>query len=132
MQLAYRLKTPPPYWSDQWIVAGLFHDAFGAVAPHSHGEMAALALKPFLYRDILWTLANHDAYRRRFWYPGDETYLGINGDGKPAQHLSTMEFTEQDWASFDVNLVALPGDIAHHFGETINKVFAHDTGPALW
>lgn len=130
VQLASRMSCLD--WGQQWTVAGLFHDAFGAVAPHSHGEMAALALKPFLDRHILWTLANHDAYMRRFWYPGDETHLGINGDGAPLWHSNAMEFTREDWASFNTAHTTELGEIEHYFGEEINRVFAHDTGPDIW
>lgn len=88
----------------EWVVAGLFHDVMGGIAPYNHGECIAKVLEPFITSEnALWVLAHHEEYMRRFWYKGDVSFLRYSAH---KYHVDALRFTEIDWASFagDANL----------------------------
>ena len=50
--------------SDELVLAVLLHDIGDELAPHSHSEMAAAVLRPFVSEKIYWIVKHHGLHRR--------------------------------------------------------------------
>lgn len=53
--------------SDEMILAVLLHDIGDELAPHSHSEMAAAVLRPFVSKKIYWIVKHHGLFQM-FYY----------------------------------------------------------------
>ncbi|TDJ28811.1 MAG: HD domain-containing protein [Gammaproteobacteria bacterium] len=53
--------------SDEMILAVLLHDIGDELAPHSHSEMAAAVLRPFVSKKIYWIVKHHGVFQM-FYY----------------------------------------------------------------
>jgi len=49
--------------SDEMIVAVLLHDIGDELAPHSHSEMAAAILRPFVSEKLYWIVKHHGVFQ---------------------------------------------------------------------
>lgn len=66
---AHRDNRPLDY-----IVAALVHDIGDELAPHSHSELAAAILRPFVCEQLYWIVKTHGVFQ--MFYYGEQT--GIN------------------------------------------------------
>lgn len=53
--------------SDEMIVAALLHDIGDELAPHSHSEMAAAILRPFVSEKIYWIIKHHGVFQMYYY-----------------------------------------------------------------
>jgi predicted HD phosphohydrolase len=53
--------------SEEVIVAALFHDIGDELAPHSHSEMAAAILRPFVSERIYWIIKHHGVFQMYYY-----------------------------------------------------------------
>ena len=53
--------------SDEMIVAVLLHDIGDELAPHSHSEMAAAILRPFVSSRIHWIIKHHGIFQMYYY-----------------------------------------------------------------
>lgn len=49
--------------SEQYIVAALLHDIGDELAPHTHGEMVAAILRPYVEPRICWIVEHHGVFQ---------------------------------------------------------------------
>lgn len=48
---------------DDWVMAALLHDIGDVLAPHTHGQVAAEILRPFLSEEIVWVVRHHGTFQ---------------------------------------------------------------------
>jgi predicted HD phosphohydrolase len=53
--------------SDEMILAVLLHDIGDELAPHSHSEMAAAILRPFVSEKIYWIVKQHGLFQMYYY-----------------------------------------------------------------
>ncbi|CAD7848980.1 MAG: hypothetical protein [Olavius algarvensis Gamma 3 endosymbiont] len=53
--------------SDEMIVAVLLHDIGDELAPHSHSEMAAAILRPFVSEKLYWIVKHHGVFQMYYY-----------------------------------------------------------------
>jgi predicted HD phosphohydrolase len=53
--------------SDEMIVAVLLHDIGDELAPHSHSEMAAAILRPFVSNRLYWIVKHHGIFQMYYY-----------------------------------------------------------------
>ena len=99
-----------------WIVAALFHDCFGHLCPHRHGEIIADVLEPYVPVILYNVLKYHDIFMRRFWFDTHEHIHYRNRDW----YTAAIRFTERDWAAFRKDYRSPP---AEAYIKEINEVF---------
>ena len=52
---------------EEMVVAALLHDMGDMLAPHSHGEMAAAVLRPFVSERIHWIVKHHGLFQMYYY-----------------------------------------------------------------
>ncbi|MBN1530228.1 MAG: HD domain-containing protein [Thermoleophilaceae bacterium] len=52
---------------DEYVAAALLHDIGDALAPHSHGEMVAAVLRPFVSERICWIVEKHGLFQAYYY-----------------------------------------------------------------
>ena len=53
--------------SEEMIIAVLLHDIGDEVAPHSHSEMAAAILRPFVSERLYWIIKHHGIFQMYYY-----------------------------------------------------------------
>ena len=53
--------------SDEMIIAILLHDIGDELAPHSHSEMAAAILRPYVSNRLYWIVKNHGIFQMYYY-----------------------------------------------------------------
>jgi len=53
--------------SDEFIIAVLLHDIGDELAPHSHSEMAAAILRPYVSNKLYWIVKNHGIFQMYYY-----------------------------------------------------------------
>jgi len=53
--------------SDEFIIAVLLHDIGDELAPHSHSEMAAAILRPYISNRLYWIVKNHGIFQMYYY-----------------------------------------------------------------
>ena len=53
--------------SDEFVLAVLLHDIGDELAPHSHSEMAAAVLRPFVSEKIYWIVKHHGLFQMYYY-----------------------------------------------------------------
>ena len=51
----------------EMVMAVLFHDIGDSLAPHSHSEMAAAILRPFVSEKIYWIVKHHGVFQMYYY-----------------------------------------------------------------
>jgi len=52
---------------EQLVVAALLHDVGDELAPHSHSEMVAAILRPFVSEEIYWVIKHHGLFQQYYY-----------------------------------------------------------------
>lgn len=108
---------------EEYVVATLIHDIGDDLAPHTHGEMVAAILSPYVRADVCWMISHHGAFQ--IFHYGPQTGLDPNVRDRWRDHPqydATVEFCElYDQASFDPAYDSFP---IEHFEPMARKVFA--------
>lgn len=53
--------------SEEMVIAALLHDIGDELAPHSHSEMAAAILRPFVSERIYWIIKHHGVFQMYYY-----------------------------------------------------------------
>lgn len=53
--------------SEEMVVAALLHDIGDELAPHSHSEMAAAILRPYVSEKIYWVVKHHGVFQMYYY-----------------------------------------------------------------
>ena len=109
--------------SEEYVVAALLHDIGDVLAPHTHGEMVAAILKPFVSEEICWVIQYHGLFQ--MYYYAHHHGLDRNGRDRYQDHSNyhaCVEFCEKyDQNCFDPQFESLP---VTFFEPMVRRVFA--------
>ncbi len=104
--------------------AALLHDIGDVLAPHTHGEMVAAILKPYLNEEICWVIKYHGLFQM-FYYAHHRDQDRNERDqyrDHPYYH-ACVEFCEKyDQNCFDPAYDSLP---VTFFEPMVRRIFAH-------
>jgi predicted HD phosphohydrolase len=109
--------------SEEMIVAALVHDIGDDLAPHSHGELAAAVLRPFVSDKTYWIIKHHGLFQMYYY----AHHLGgdRNARDRFADHpyyQATVDFcSNYDQNCFDPVYDNLP---LEHFEPMLRRVFS--------
>jgi predicted HD phosphohydrolase len=108
---------------EEYVVAALVHDIGDELAPHTHGEMSAAVMNPFLPERLCWIVQHHPVFQE-FYYAH---FLGGDRDSRERYRGhqwfdDCVEFCElYDQNCFDPDYDSLP---LEHFEPMVRRVFA--------
>jgi predicted HD phosphohydrolase len=94
----------------EYVAAALLHDIGDALAPHSHGDMVAAVLRPFVSERVCWIVQKHALFQSYY-------YAHLMGEDRNARdkyvehpfYDDCVEFCEQfDQNCFDPDYDSLP------------------------
>jgi predicted HD phosphohydrolase len=95
---------------DEYVVAALLHDIGDELAPHTHGQMVAAILSPFIEPRICWIVEHHGVFQQYFY--GEQTGDDPNARERYRGHRwfdDCAEFCElYDQNCFDPGYDSLP------------------------
>lgn len=121
----------------EMIMAALLHDIGDDLAPHSHDELAAAVLAPFVSEKVLWIVKHHSVFQRYYYAHR------LGGDRNARERLGTSPYYDDavrfcelyDQSSFDPSYDTLP---LSHFEPMIRELFSRKprrprhSPPARW
>jgi predicted HD phosphohydrolase len=109
--------------SEEYVVAALLHDLGDDLAPHTHGEMVAAILKPYVSEEICWVVKYHGLFQ--MYYYAHHTGGDRNARDRYSDHPhyeACREFCElYDQNCFDPEYDSLPVET---FEPMLRRVFA--------
>jgi len=107
----------------EYVAAALLHDIGDALAPHSHGEMVAGVLRPFVSERVCWIVQKHGLFQA--YYYAHLIGADRNARDKYIDHPyydDCVEFCEHfDQNCFDPDYDSLPLEF---FRPILEEVFA--------
>jgi predicted HD phosphohydrolase len=71
---------------EEYVVAALLHDLGDELAPHTHGEMAAAILRPFVRPEVCWAVKHHGLFQMYY-------YAHLTGGDRNARDL----YSDHEW-----------------------------------
>ena len=110
---------------EEMVVAALLHDVDDLLAPHSHGELAALLLRPYVTERTYWIVKHHGLFQ--FFY-----YAHHLGGDRHARdrfrdhpwYQDAVDFCHRwDQCAFDPGYDTLPLEF---FEPMVRRVFARE------
>ena len=110
---------------EEMVVAALLHDIDDLLAPHSHGELAALLLRPYVTERTYWIVRHHGLFQ--FFY-----YAHHLGGDRHARdrfrdhpwYQDAVDFCHRwDQCAFDPGYDTLPLEF---FEPMVRRVFARE------
>ena len=108
---------------EEYVVAALLHDLGDSLAPHTHGEMTAAILAPFVSERLCWIVKHHGAFQQ--FYYGRQTGADPDARERWRDHewyADCVEFCERyDQNCFDPAYESLPIEM---FVPLVERVFA--------
>ena len=106
---------------ESWVVAALLHDLGDVLAPHAHGELGALILRPFVRSEVEWVVRVHGLFQQRFFANHTQAERDAHLQLRDHPHFeAAMRFTERwDQCSFDPDHDTRP---LEHFDPTLRRV----------
>jgi predicted HD phosphohydrolase len=108
---------------DEYVAAALLHDIGDALAPHTHGEMVAAILKPYVREEVCWIVKHHGLFQR-FYYAqhyGQDPNARDRYRGHPWYDACVEFCALYDQNCFDPDYDTLP---IGEFEPIIRRVFA--------
>lgn len=109
--------------SEELVVAALLHDLGDMLSPHTHGEMAAVILKPFVSEEIYWAVKHHGLFQMYYYahqVGGDRNARDRFRGHKYYQFA--VDFCEKyDQNCFDPNYDSLPVEF---FEPMVRRIFS--------
>jgi predicted HD phosphohydrolase len=113
----------------EYVAAALLHDIGDALAPHSHGELVAAVLRPFVSERVCWIVQKHALFQSYY-------YAHLMGEDRNARdryrdhpfYDDCVEFCEHfDQNCFDPDYDSLPLEF---FRPVVDDVFSRRRYPA--
>ena len=107
----------------EYVAAALLHDIGDALAPHSHGDMVAAVLRPFVSERVCWIVQKHALFQSYY-------YAHLMGQDRNARdryidhpfYEDCVEFCEHfDQNCFDPEYESLP---IESFEPLVREVFS--------
>lgn len=108
----------PENLRSEFIVAALFHDAFGGVCPEEHARMAAATLYPFVSNVVYYVVATHENMMLSYYENTRENGLKYRRTAANFNEFKYMRWfaDEVDVKAFDKSLTNLsPLAYTEHF-----------------
>ena len=128
-RLEHSLQTATRAYRDgadeEMMVAALLHDIDDLLAPHSHGELSALVLRPYVTERTYWIVRHHGLFQLYYYahYSGRDR----NARDKYRDHpwyQDAVDFGHRwDQAAFDPDYESLPLEF---FEPMVRRVFARE------
>ena len=130
-RLEHSLQTATRAYRDgadeELVVAALLHDIDDLLAPHSHGELAALVLRPFVSERTHWIVRHHGLFQ--YYYYGHHVGGDRNARDKFRDHpwyQDAVDFCHRwDQCAFDPEYESLPLEF---FEPMVKRVFGREPG----
>ena len=110
---------------EEMVVAALLHDLDDLLAPHSHGELSALILRPYVTERTYWIIRHHGLFQLVYYahYHGRDR----NARDKYRGHRwyqDAVDFCHRwDQAAFDPDYESLPLEF---FEPMVRRLFARE------
>jgi predicted HD phosphohydrolase len=111
----------------EYVAAALLHDIGDTLAPHSHGEMVAAVLRPFVSERMCWIVQKHGLFQSYY-------YAHLMGEDRNARdryidhpfYDDCVEFCEQfDQNCFDPDYDSLPLEFFRPIVEDVFRAPRH-------
>lgn len=108
-----------------YVVAALVHDIGDELAPHSHSEMAAAVIRPFVAEKLYWIIKTHGLFQ--MYYYAEQ--MGLNKNARDCYRThewfdDAVEFCEKyDENCFDPNYDSEP---LSFFSAMLHDVFTRE------
>ena len=128
-RLEHSLQTATRAYRDgaeeEMVVAALLHDVDDLLAPHSHGELSALILRPYVTEKTWWIVRHHGLFQLVH-------YAHFHGRDRNARdqyrdhpwYQDAVDFCHRwDQAAFDPAYESLP---LEYFEPMVRRVFARE------
>ncbi len=128
-RLEHSLQTATRAYRDdaeeEVVVAALLHDIDDLLAPHSHGELAALVLRPYVTERTCWIVRHHGLFQ--YYYYAHHVGGDRNARDKYRDHpwyQDVVDFCHRwDQCAFDPGYESLPLEF---FEPMVRRVFARE------
>ena len=110
---------------EEMVVAALLHDIDDLLAPHSHGELAALLLRPFVTERTHWIVRHHGLFQRVYYahHVGGDPNARDRYRDHPWYQDAGDFCPRWDQGSFDPDYDSLPIEF---FEPMVRRVFARE------
>jgi predicted HD phosphohydrolase len=124
-RLAHVLQTATRAERDgadaDWVVGALLHDVGDVLAPHTHGEVAAEILRPFVRSEVVWVVRHHGISQRYYNASLPEDRRFARERLRDHEHYqAAVDFCERwDQCSFDPGYDTEP---LEHFEPALRQV----------
>jgi predicted HD phosphohydrolase len=109
--------------NEEYVVTALLHDIGDELAPHTHGELAAAVLRPFVSKECWWIAKHHGLFQLYYYahhFGGDRNTRDCYRDSPYFE--ACAEFCElYDQRSFDPDYQSAPFEF---FEPMVRRVFA--------
>ena len=115
---------------EEMVVAALLHDIDDLLAPHSHGELAALLLRPFVTERTHWIVRHHGLFQLVYY----AHHLGRDRNARDRYrdhpwYQDAVDFCHRwDQCAFDPDYDSLPLEF---FEPMVRRIFAREPF-SLW
>ena len=110
---------------EELVVAALLHDIDDLMAPHSHGELSALILRPYVTERTYWIVRHHGLFQ--YYYYAHHLDRDRHARDKYRDHpwyQDAVDFCHRwDQSSFDPDYDSLPLEF---FEPMVRRVFARE------
>ena len=128
-RLEHSLQTATRAYRDgadeEMVVAALVHDIDDLLAPHCHGELSALVLRPYVTERTYWIVRHHGLFQLVYY----AHYFGRDGNVRDRYRdhpwfQATVDFCHRwDQASFDPDYESLPLEF---FEPMVRRIFSRE------
>lgn len=110
---------------EEIVVAALLHDIGDELAPHSHSEMAAAVLRPYVSEKTYWIIKYHGVFQMYYYahHVGGDRHARDRFRGHPWYDDAVRFCEEYDQNCFDPNYVAKPLEF---FEPMVRAVFSRE------
>lgn len=108
---------------DDWLVGCLMHDIGDVLAPHTHAEVAAEIIRPFVREEVTWVVRYHGLFQKFYYANLPDAQRNVRDQFKDHEYyrLAVRFCEEWDQKSFDPNFPTKP---LEHFEPVIRRVFS--------
>ena len=110
---------------EELVVAALLHDIDDLMAPHSHGELSALILRPYVTERTYWIVRHHGLFQ--YYYYAHHLDRDRHARDRYRDHpwyQDAVDFCHRwDQSSFDPDYDSLPLEF---FEPMVRRVFARE------
>jgi predicted HD phosphohydrolase len=95
---------------EEYVVCALLHDIGDTLCSHSHAELAATILKPFVSEENYWMLQHHGIFQGYYFFHhfGLDRNMREQFRGHPNFERTAMFCARHDQNAFDTNYDTMP------------------------